>query len=136
MANALYSKGRERFLADGTIQWTNHDIKAVLVTSGYTAGLNLATDEFLAIIDAGWRLATSSNFGSKTVAAGVADAGDITFTAVTGTGVYIVIYRDTGDPATSPLICCIDTATGLPVVSAGGNVIVVFDNGVNKIYKL
>jgi hypothetical protein len=135
MANALYDHGREHFL-DGTISWSGADIKAVLVTSGYTAGKDLTTDEYLAIIDAGWRLSTSSNLGAKDVAAGVADAGDVTFSAVTGTGVYVVLYKDSGDPATSPLIACIDTATGLPVVSAGGNVIVVWDSGANKIFKL
>ena len=73
MANALYDKGREAFLAGG-INWSGDSIKAVLVDTGaYT--VNLATHQFLSDIPAGARIATSANLGSKTVAAGVADAG-------------------------------------------------------------
>lgn len=32
-----------------------------------------------------------------------------------------MIYRDTGDPATSDLIAYIDAATGLPFTPDGGN---------------
>ena len=48
----------------------------------------------------------------------------------------IVIYVDTGTEATSPLIAYIDTATGLPITPNGGDIIVTWDNGVNKIFKV
>ncbi len=35
MANSLYNGGRQRFL-EGSIAWLTDNIKAVLVTSGYT----------------------------------------------------------------------------------------------------
>ena len=74
---------------------------------------------------------------NKTYTGGVFDADDVTFTAVTsGTYEHLVIWIDTGVEATSRLVACFDTATGLPVTSSGGNVIVTFDSGANKIFKL
>ncbi len=135
MASAMYDKGREGFL-DGSIDWDTDNIKAVLVDNGaYT--VNLATHDFLDDIAGGARIATSGNLASKTVAAGVADAADVTFTAVTGTTVEsIVLYKDTGSSATSRLIAYIDTGTGLPVTPNGGDITVQWDNGANKIFKL
>ena len=82
MANALYDKGREGFL-DGSIDWDTDNIKVVLVDAAdYT--VNLTADDFLDDIAVGGRAATSANLTSKTVAAGVADAADVTFSAVSG----------------------------------------------------
>lgn len=135
MANALYDKGREAFL-NGGINWTSDSIKVVLVDAAdYT--VNLTTHQFLSDIAAGARVATSGNLASKTSTAGVADAADITFTAVSGDpSEALVIYKDTGSAATSPLIAYIDTATGLPVTPNGGDITVTWDNGSNKIFKL
>lgn len=133
MANALYDKGRNRFLT-GDIDWTGDTIKAVLCTAGYSA--NLTTDEFLATIVAGNRVATAA-LANMSAAAGVADADDTTFTSVSGSAATaIVIYQDTGDEATSPLIARIDTATGLPVTPNGSDITIVWDSGANKIFKL
>jgi hypothetical protein len=135
MADALFDKGREGFL-DGSIDWDTDNIKAVLVDHGTDTPVP-ATDTFLSDITAGARIATSANLGSKTVTAGVADAADITFSAVSGASVEsIVIYKDTGSAATSRLIAYIDSATGLPVTPNGGDITVQWDNGANKIFKL
>ena len=48
----------------------------------------------------------------------------------------IVIVKDTGTEATSPLIAYIDTATGLPITPNGGDIIVTWDNGINKIFRV
>jgi hypothetical protein len=83
------------------------------------------------------RAATSGALTGKTVTAGVADAVDVTFTAVSGATVEaIVLYADSGTEATSRLIAYIDTATGLPLTPNGGDVTVAWDNGANKIFKL
>lgn len=137
MANALFDLGRQGFL-DGSIDWDTDTIKVVLVR-GYT--VNLATHQFLSDVTGGGGgtiVATSSALGSKTVAAGVADAADVTFSAVAaGAAIpYIVIYKDTGVAGTSRLIAYIDTATNLPVTPNGGDIVVQWDNGANKIFKL
>lgn len=135
MANALYDHGREAFL-NGEVDWTDHDIKAVLVdTDDYT--VDLVNHDFLDDIPAGARVATSSNFSSKTTTAGVADAADITFSSVSGDpSEALVIYRDSGVEGTSQLIAYIDTATGLPVTPNGGDINVTWDSGANRIFKL
>lgn len=135
MANALYDLARQAFL-DGDIDWSANNIKAVLVDTGaYT--VNLATHDFLDDIASGARIATSGNLAGKTSTAGVADANDVTFTAVSGATVEaVVLYVDTGVASTSRLICYIDTATGLPVTPNGGDITVTWDNGSNRIFKL
>lgn len=136
MANALYDGGRQRFL-EGSIAFATDAIKAVLVDTGaYT--VNLATHNFLSDIPVGARISTSANLASKTTTAGVADAADVTLTAVTGATVEaVVLYKDTGVAGTSALIAYIDTATsGLPATPNGGDITIVWDNGVNRIFKL
>lgn len=134
MANALYDNGRQGFL-DGSIDWDTDDIRAVLIDTGvYT--VNLATHDFKD--DLSGIIATfPSAFISKTVTAGIADAGNITFSSVSGATVEaIVIYKHTGSDATARLIAYIDTATGLPVTPNGGDITVTWDDGANKIFKL
>lgn len=135
MANALYGKGREKFL-QADIDWLVDDIKVVLVDTGaYTVSID--THEFLSDIAGGARIATSGNLASKTSTLGVADAADVTFTAVSGTTVEAaVIYKDTAVAGTSPLIAYIDTATGLAVTPNGGDITITWDSGANKIFKL
>ena len=65
------------------------------------------------------------------------DAADITFTSVSGPSIEaIILFADTGTESTSPLIAYIDTATGLPITPNGGDIIVTWDNGANKIFKV
>lgn len=133
MANRLYDLGRESFLK-GEISWSGDNIKACLVDSAsYTP--NTATDQFLS--DLSGVVATSGNLASKTTTDGVADAADVTFSSVTGNqSEYIVVYQDTGVSTTSRLIALVDTATGLPVTPNGGDIVVQWDSGANKIFKL
>lgn len=132
MANVLYDKGREGFL-DGSIDWDTDNIKCSLVDTGtYTfSAAHDFHDDLSGIV------ATSGNLASKTVTSGVADAADVTFSAVSGsTAEAIVIWKDTGVSATSRLIAYIDTATGLPITPNGGDITIAWDSGANKIFKL
>lgn len=134
MANALYDSGRNAFLT-GDIDWVADTIKAVLVdTADYT--VNLSTHDFLDDVAVGGRVATGT-LASKTATAGVADAADLTFSTVTGdVSEALIIYKDSGVEGTSQLIAYIDTATGLPVTPNGGDIVVQWDSGANKIFKL
>ncbi|PCH98485.1 MAG: hypothetical protein COB84_01860 [Rhodobacteraceae bacterium] len=135
MANAIYDLGRAAF-GNAEIDWLGDTIKAILVDAAdYT--VNLATDNDLADIPAGARVATSSALTSKTNVAGVMDADDVTWSSVTGDqSEAVVIYLDSGVEATSLLIAYIDSATNLPVTPNGGDITVAWDNGANKIFKL
>jgi hypothetical protein len=135
MANALYDLAREAFLG-GDIAFDTDNIKAALLDlTNYTP--NLAADQYLSDVPAAAIVATSGNLTSKTITLGVADAADVTFTAVTGDeSEYILLYQDTAVDTTSRLIALVDTATGLPVTPNGGDITVQWDSGANKIFKL
>jgi hypothetical protein len=100
------------------------DVRIVLYDEG-TDALNLA-DEDLADITAGARIAVSAAVGSPTVgtvAVGTFDHANVTFTAVSGASVEsLTYYKNSGTDSTSPLICNIDSATGLPVTPNGGDI--------------
>lgn len=135
MANALYDAGREGFLA-GDIDWDANNIKLVCVDEADDT-IDLAVDDNLDDRAAASRVTTSGNFASKTTTAGVADAADVTLTAVSGDPFESIdIYKDTGTESTSRLICNIDTATGLPCTPNGGDITIAWDSGSNRIFKL
>lgn len=120
MASLMYTKGKEKILS-GNINMASDTIKAVFVDSAdYTP--NLATHDFLDDVPGGGIVGTAQTLGSKTFTDGTFDAADVTFTGVSGDQVeYILIYKDTGSAATSPLICLFDAATNLPATPNGGD---------------
>lgn len=134
MANALYDKGRQRFL-EAQLNWLTDTIKVTMVdTAFYTFNVS---HEFLSSVPDTARTGTPALLTAKTSINGAADGGDVTFAAVTGPSIEaIVIYKDTGDAATSPLIAFIDAATGLPITPNGGDIIITWDNGINKIFRI
>lgn len=135
MANTLYDKARQRFL-EGQFNWLTDVVKVLLVsTSSYT--VNTGTHEFLSDISGSARIAGPVTLTGKSTLGGAADASDATFQTVTGGAIgAIVIYVDSGSESTSPLLAYIDTATGLPITPNGGDIIVTWDNGTNKIFKV
>lgn len=135
MANVLYDKGRERFLT-ARLDWLTVNIRAVLVdTASYT--LNVSTHEYLADIPPVARISTSGVFTNKSATGGAADADNVTFTAVSGPSIEaVVLFADTGTEATSPLIGYFDSAAGLPITPNGGDIILQWDDGVNRIFRL
>ena len=135
MANTLYDAARQRFL-EAQLNWMTDTIKVLLVDTGaYTP--QTAVHQYLSDIPTSARIAGPVTLTSKTTTGGAADAADITFTSVSGPSIEaIVIYMDTQTESTSPLIAFIDTATGLPITPNGGDIIVTWDNGVNKIFKV
>lgn len=128
MANKLYDKGREAFL-EGSIAALTDTLKIALVSSAtYTP--NFATDQFFNIIPGGAIIAAGVALTGRTGLAGTLSAANVVFTAVSGgQAAYIVLYKDTGTPSTSPLIGLIDTATGLPVTPNGGDITVAWASG-------
>lgn len=150
MAKFIYDNARELFLK-GQLAWGTDTIKAVLVdiqaTPGYVA--DQAAHKFLADIPAACRVTGTAapTLAGKTTTAGVAAATmPITFPAVAalasagtdGKVEAIVLYKDTGNPATSPLIMyCDESSNGtLPVFANGGNLDINFPTTGNCIFKL
>jgi hypothetical protein len=115
-------------LLNGNLDWVADDIRAVLVDAAdYTP--NLTADTHLDDVPAGARVATSGAMTGKTAAAGVADAADVTFAAVSGDQAEgVLLYKHTGSEATSTLILWLDTGvTGLPVTPDGDDITVRWD---------
>lgn len=135
MANTLFDAARQRFL-EAQINWMTDTIKVILVsTSAYTA--QVGVHQYLSDVASSARIAGPVTLTSKATTGGAADAGDCTFVSVNGSSIgAIIIYVDTGVESTSPLIAYIDTATGLPITPNGGDIIVTWDNGTNKIFKV
>jgi hypothetical protein len=142
MASQLFDAGREGFLL-GEIDWDGGVIKMSLVR-GYSFN---ATHKFVSDVtnSGGQQVATSGALTGKSGTAGVADAADVTFSAVpTGAAIPAVIYFQSSavtggaDVATTAqrLICYVDTGTGLPVTPNGQSITWAHDNGANRIFKL
>lgn len=113
MANIIYDSFKENLLSQNpSIDFDADTIKAALVSSAYTPS---AAHQFFSSVSG--VVGTPGTLASKTTTAGVFDAADQTYTAVTGSQVVgIVLYKDTGAAGTSPLIAFIDqAASGLPV---------------------
>lgn len=134
MANALYVAFRNGVLGSHAtrVDLDADTIKAALIDHG-TDTPAPTTDDFYNDISAGLVGSLSSALANKTVgtvAAGVFDADNVTFSAVTGNSVESVnVLKDTGNSATSDLIAYFDTATGLPVTPNGGDITVTWAAG-------
>lgn len=126
MADAFYVEFRNAILGAPThsaIDLNGDTIHVALRDEGTTA-IDLANHVDHADISSA--LVDSEAVGSPTVgvvAAGVFDHANVTFTAVTGNSCESLdYYKNSGSSATSPLICNIDSATGLPVTPNGGDI--------------
>lgn len=135
MANSLYESGRAGFLT-GSVDWDTNTFALYLIDHG-TDTPNVSTDDNVDDLLVGARIGGKGTMTTSTPGAGVADATDVTLTAVSGASAESInIFKDTGVESTSTLVVYIDTATGLPVTPNGGNINIVWDNGTNRIFKL
>lgn len=134
MANALYPTFKKKLMEAG-ITMTSDTIKVALIDTGvYTYS---ASDEFYDDVSAG-TIGTPQTLTTPSLTVNVFDADNVTFTSVSGNSVEaLIIYKDTGTPATSPVIVYIDSvSSGLPVTPNGGDITITWDSGANKIFAL
>lgn len=133
MANALYKKGAQAIL-NKQIDWDTDTIKCSLLKNDYAQ--NLATDDFYDDMSAS--VLATATLTSPTITDGVFDADDVTFAAVAGgsTAEAVVIWKDTGTPSTSNLLVYIDTITGFPIATNGGDIVIQWPSGSSKILSL
>jgi hypothetical protein len=156
VANTLWDPARNTFLIRGSdaIDWDaavanasgSIRVGVVKTSSGYTFS---ASDQYFSALGSNlWTNAgnqtyngggSDSNTLTGTASAGVADAGDITLTAVANSSVAcgaMAIWQQGAAAGSSPLILYLDTASGLPITPNGQDMSIVWDNGSNKIFKL
>lgn len=126
MANAIYPLYKQALLdASANVDLNDLTVKVALVDTGtYTYS---ATHEFLTSLTG--VVGTAQTINATTVANGLFDGDNVTFTAVTGNSVEaLVIYIDTGTAGTSRLVAFIDTGvTGLPVTPNGGDITITWN---------
>lgn len=126
MANAIYPKWKEALLQASSNSALTGTVKAALIDTGvytYSAAHDFWDDASAGVIG------TPQTIATHTYTNGVFDGDNVTFTAVSGASVEaIIIYLDTGTPATSRLIAYLDTGvTGLPVTPNGGDIPITWD---------
>lgn len=130
MAAAVYPKAKEALLGAG-ISLTSDTIKVALLTASYTYS---TAHQYRSSVSAA-TVAVSTALSSKTVTNGTFDCADITLIAVPNgfTVTALALYKDTGSAATDPLIAYID---GVSQVTNGGDILIQWDNGTNKVFTL
>jgi hypothetical protein len=124
MANAVYPLYKQSLLTgDTNISLTTGTVKVALSSAAYSAA-----NQYYSSVSAS-TVGTPQTINNKTVANGLFDGDDVTFTAVTGSTVStLILYIDTGSAATSRLVAYIDTnVTGLPVTPNGGDIVITWN---------
>jgi len=116
MANIVFNSFKFKAMA-GSIDLVNNTIKVALVTEGYTPDQDShqyfddVTNELPTgngYVAGGQTIAGQTLFTDNTDNEAVADGDDVTWPDSTIEARYAIMYISTGDPATSPLIACID----------------------------
>ncbi len=126
MANAIYPLYKQALLdGDTNIDVNDGTVKVALIDTG-TYTYSAAHDFYN---DLSGVVGTPGTIANTTVANGLFDGDNVTFSAVTGNSVEaLVIYIDTGNTATSRLVAYIDTGvTGLPVTPNGGDITITWN---------
>lgn len=143
MANQLYDQARMLW-AKGEMDWVNENFSCVLVStaSGYVFNAGHLS---LASIDPAVRTFGTSGFAGVALTNkgvqtnGAIYADNVRFQTVTGSSIgAVVIYRrgTETDEINMPLVYYADTATGLPITPNGGDIIVTWSTGTNRILRL
>jgi len=132
MGDFVYTKAKEKFM-NGDLDLDTDTIKAGIVdATDYTSN---TTHEFLSSVTAA-AIEASGVLANVTITNGEFDADDVTLTTVSGDECEaVIIWKDTGNSTTSPLICYIDSATGLPITPNGGDITLDWDDSSNYIFK-
>lgn len=135
MANFLYPSAKTLMLT-GQFDWTTDPVSVILVAQSlYTPSINHQT---LLDVPAAARVAVSAVLTGKTVTGNVVDADDYLFSFVSGPPCQgVILTFNTGNDATSPLICFLDEAVkGIPYTPVNAPVQLVWNDGQYKIFAL
>ena len=141
MADAFYQEFRNAIFGQVThsvidLSSGGDTINVMLRDEGALA-LDLAGDVDYADITTG-EVGTSQSVTSQTVGTagvGAFDHAIVTWTSVSGASVESLdYYKSSGISTTSPLICNIDSATGLPVTPNSGDI--TFDPAAGGVFQI
>ena len=135
MANFIPDATKNTYLGTGTR--IDHDADTFkMMFVDHADDTPTTSDDFIDDIASAARvpaIGSCPTLGSLTVCVagvGAADAADPTFTSLSGdASESLILFKDSGSEATSPICARWDTATGLPITPNGGNVSVVIAAG-------
>jgi len=143
MASVVPNSFKGRLLGDTAqiataINLATDTVKAMLLTASHTNDVDaqvfisdVSANECPAsgTYSAGGATLTKTSSTDDTNDRGALDATDLSFTSATLSARYLAVYKDTGTPATSPIICIVDF--GSTIVSTAGTFAVTFHaNGI------
>lgn len=106
-----------KHIMNGGIDLDTDTIKVMLLTNSHSN--NIDTQEYIDDVSANEVSGTGYSAGGQALAnkavtqdntddEGVFDADDLTWSSSSITARYAVVYKDTGTPSTSPIVCIID----------------------------
>jgi hypothetical protein len=124
MADAIYPKYKQALLdGDTNIDINDGTVKVALSTAAYNSAHDFYDDVSASTVG------TPQTIANTTVTNGLFDGDNVTYTAVAGgsTVTALIIYIDTGSAATSRLVAFIDTVSGFPLSTNGGDVTVAWN---------
>lgn len=124
MADAIYPKYKQALLdADTNIDVNDGTVKVALSTAAYNSTHQFYTDVSASTVG------TPQTINNTTVTNGLFDGDNVTYTAVPSgsTVTALIIYIDTGSAATSRLVAFINTVSGFPLSTNGGDVTVAWN---------
>lgn len=142
MSNQVYPLAKKALLSfssaglSAPIDWVTDTIKVALLSANYSysGSHQFYSDVVNDVVGIPVAL-TGKTSGSPNP--GVADADPTIFANVSGAAVtQLVVYKDTGTAAGSPLIAFCDTVTGLPFTPVGSSITIAFDDGTARIFAL
>lgn len=118
MSNALYTPAKEKILE---AFFSGATIKAALVSSDYAVALS--TDEYVPDVS-GYFLGTPQTLTNISWSGGAFNADDVTFSGVASghTAKAVVLLKYITADATSPVLLYLDTITGFPLTTNGGDI--------------
>ena len=128
MPNAIYPLFKQTMMTGGAnVALDSGTIRVTLVDAAdYTYS---AAHDFIDDVPVGARVATVALTAPTVSTSGTFDAADAMFTSVTGDpSEALIIWKDTGNEATSRLVAYLDTGiTGLPLSPSGGSIAITWD---------
>ena len=130
--STLYPNAKQSLLQGSVFNLVSDTIKCALIDTGaYTYA---DAHQYWSSVPAPAIVGTPTNLANKTITSGVFDADDVLYQSLTGPSIEaVILYKDTGNAATSPLLAYLD---GISILPQGNDLVVVWDQGPYRIFSL
>jgi hypothetical protein len=133
--NQLYLPAKQMML-EAKLNWLADPIYVILLDTTYY--LFSANHASLDDVDGRAFVRSSPLLAGKSIINGAADAADVSVPPVMGGPIIraLILVKDGGNALDSKLIAYIDTAANLPYTPDGRNIVIIWDDGPNRVFRL